>query len=158
MANSEQTEEGKAKSAVIGLVFFLVLGLAITKDIVDIVLAILEAAAAGLAGTVVGAPIGIPLDFLLGFIGVVLTMFVNFIIATYFFFNKGAQLGSKLAVQSIGAIIDAVPFLSIIPTTTIVFLIAFFIGKVKSFIETKIANKKGLLQKVGGVAKKILPT
>jgi hypothetical protein len=111
------------------LFFFLVLGLAIIKDLVDLMSHALSALGMGLSATVLGAVVGIPLVVISWVVSFVFGLFVNGLIAAYFF-STGQGVSRRLAVQSIGFIMEMVPFVSLLPLTTATFVLAHFIGKV----------------------------
>lgn len=111
------------------LFFFLVLGLAIIEDLVDLASHGLSAVGMGLTATGLGAIIGIPVLAISWIVSFLFGLFINFIIAAYFF-STGQGVSRRLAVQSIGFIIELVPFISMLPLTTATFVIAHFIGKV----------------------------
>jgi hypothetical protein len=58
-------------------------------------------------------------------------LFIDFTLLTYFAYI-GGRLSLRFAVMSIGAIIDAVPGLNVLPMTTLTFVIAFVIGRAVS--------------------------
>jgi hypothetical protein len=110
------------------LFFFLVLGLAIVKDLVDLMSHALSALGVGLTATVVGSVVGIPLLAISWVVSFIVGLFVNFTIAAYFF-STGQGVSRRLAIQSIGFIIELVPFVSLLPITTLTFVMAHMIGK-----------------------------
>jgi len=126
---TETTKGGEQKHKTNYLFFFLVLGLAITEDLVDLASHGLSAVGMGLTATGLGAIIGIPVLVISWIVSFLFGLFINFIIAAYFF-STGQGLSRRLAIQSIGFIIELVPFVSLLPLTTITFVMAHFIGKV----------------------------
>jgi len=112
------------------LFFFLVGGLAVAKDLVDIGAGILELVGTGLSATGVGAAVGVPIALVAGWISLIIGIFVDFTIAIYFW-CIGGRFAFRLVFISIGGILDAVPALNLLPWTTIMFVVAYAIGKVK---------------------------
>jgi hypothetical protein len=113
------------------VLFWLVAGIAVGADIVDIFTSLLGLAALGLqiipiVGTAAGMAIG---AFSIG-INVVSGLFINFTMFTYFAYI-GGSLGRRLAVMSIGAIMELIPGLEVLPLTTAMFFLAYSIGKIK---------------------------
>ncbi len=129
------------------LFFFLVGGLAVGKDILDIGTAILELLGLGLSATGVGAAVGAPLALVGGWLTVIVGLFVDFTIAIYFW-CIGGRFAFRLVFTSIGGILDDVPGLDLLPITTLMFVFAYMIGKVK--IPTgKTAAKGSTVLKIG---------
>ncbi len=126
---TESAKKPSEKNKTNLLFFFLVLGLAITKDLIDIISHALIAVGMGLTATMLGAVVGIPLVAVSWVVTFVFGLFVNFTIAAYFF-STGHGIGRRLAIQSIGFIMELVPYVSLLPLTTITFVIAHFLGKV----------------------------
>ena len=112
------------------LFFFLVLGLAIVKDLVDLMSHALSALGVGITGVTggLGVIVGAPLIAISWVVSSIVGLFVNFTIAAYFF-SQGQGLSRRLAIQSIGFIIELVPFVSLLPLTTLTFVMAHIIGK-----------------------------
>lgn len=111
------------------VIFWLVAGIAAAKDIVDIFTIFLNLVGLGLQVIpVVGTAVGAGVLFISMGIGFLSGMFVNFILLTYFTYI-GGSLARRLVVVSIGAIIELVPGLNILPTTTIMFFLAYYVGK-----------------------------
>lgn len=111
------------------LFFFLVLGLAFIKDIIDLVCMGLIALGMGLTATLLGAVVGIPIAVVAWIISFIFGLFINFTITAYFF-STGQGVGRRLAIQSVGFIIELVPYVNLLPLTTITFLIASLTGNV----------------------------
>lgn len=113
------------------LFFLLVLGLAIIKDLIDLAAMGLDALGVALIATALGAIVGIPLIAISWLVSFLVGLFVNFTIAAYFF-HRGEGLSRRLAIQSIGFIIELVPFVSLLPLTTLTFVIAHLVGHVQN--------------------------
>lgn len=113
------------------VIFWLVAGIAIGADIIDIFTTLLDLIGLGLqAIPVIGNAAGIAIGFSSQVIDLAIGMFVNFTMLAYFAYI-GGSFGRRLVVMSIGAIIELIPFVDILPLTTIMFFIAFFIGRIK---------------------------
>ena len=128
------------------ILFYLVLGLAIGKDLIDIFCAVLDAAGTGLSLTIIGSVIGIPLAVFSEVLDKLATFFLDTTMMFYFWYT-GGKLGRRLVIMSIGAIIDAVPLLNALPITTLTFVLAFLAGRV--------ANKVPGAAQASSLAKKI---
>lgn len=111
------------------ILFWTVAGIAIGKDLLDILCALFDLIGVGLAGTVLAAPIGIPLAVLSEIINKLSGLIIDATMLVYFWYI-GGKMGVRLAAISIGAILDAVPLLNVLPMTTITFFLAYLIGKV----------------------------
>jgi uncharacterized membrane protein len=83
----------------------------------------------GLTATGLGAVIGVPILAISWIVSFLFGLVINFAIAAYFF-STGQGISRRLAIQSIGFIIELVPFVSLLPLTTATFVLAHFIGKV----------------------------
>ena len=122
------------------VLFWFVAGLAVGKDILDILSVVLDAIGLGLSATVVAAPIGIPLAFFSEILDKIAGLLYDFIMVTYFAFI-GGRLSARIVVVSVGAIIDAIPVLDVLPLTTLTFFLAFALGKkMNSAIQSKTAS------------------
>jgi hypothetical protein len=113
------------------VLFWLVAGIAVGADIIDIFTSLLGLVALGLqiipiVGTAAGMAIG---AFSIG-INFVSGLFINFTMLTYFAYI-GGSLGRRLVVISIGAIMEVIPGLEVLPLTTAMFFLAYSIGKIK---------------------------
>ena len=117
------------------LLFFLVFGVAVAKDFLDLIVLIFDALGAGLTATAVGSVIGIPLAFFSEFVSKVSSLFLSMLIMTYFWYI-GGRMAIRLVVISIGAIIDAVPVVNLLPLATISFVMAFVLGRFISKVES----------------------
>ena len=127
------------------LLFFLVLGVAIGKDILDIFSFIIDSVSMGLDGTLVGSLIGIPLMVTSEIADKAGALLEFLIISTYFSYI-GGSIALRMVVVSIGSIIDAIPFADVLPIATFTFVVAFLLGRI---------TKSGL-GKVANVAKKVI--
>ena len=111
------------------ILFFLVLGLAIGKDILDIASLILSFVGMGLTATVVGAPVGAGITMFSEIVNKITGLGINLVMFTYFAFI-GGRLAFRFVIMSIGAIIDFIPVLNVLPMTTFMFVVAFLVGRV----------------------------
>ncbi len=111
------------------IIFWLVAGIAMIKDIMDICVGLIDGLGIALSATVVGAPVGIPLTVFAEILDKVGGLFIDFTLLAYFGYIGGG-FALRLTILSIGAIIDAIPFMNILPFTTITFFAAYFFGKV----------------------------
>lgn len=150
-ANAEK-QQSQTSTALKGgyILFFLVLGLAVGKDLFDIVVTLLDAIGAGLSATFFGSVVGVPLIVFIEAFSKYLTIFIDGTIMFYFWII-GGRFGQRLVVMSIGAIIDAIPFLAILPLTTLTFVFAFLAGRVVK----KVESKAGGTMVTSAIAKKI---
>lgn len=122
------------------LLFFLVLGLVIAKDFLDLLVVVFNALGAGLTATAIGSVIGIPLMLISEVISKIASLFLSMIIMTYFWFI-GGKFAVRLVVISIGAIMDAIPIVNILPMATISFVIAFVLGRIITKVESATIGK-----------------
>jgi hypothetical protein len=127
------------------VLFWLVAGIAVIADIVDIFTSVLSLIGLGLSATVIGAPVGVAISALSTGISIVGGLFISFTMLTYFAYIGGG-FARRLVLMSIGVIIEMIPGLEILPTTTAMFFLAYFIGKIK-IIKT-IASKTSLGKKL----------
>ena len=111
------------------ILFWLVAGIAVCKDIIDVFSVILDLVGLGLTATVIGAPIGAPLSILSEIIDKISGLFIDFTIVAYFGYIGGG-FALRFMIMSLGAIIDAIPFLDILPLTTVTFFAAYLLGRV----------------------------
>ncbi|KKU79148.1 MAG: hypothetical protein UY04_C0015G0002 [Parcubacteria group bacterium GW2011_GWA2_47_7] len=154
MANTEEkTIEKPTKAKLRGgyLFFFLVLGLAIGKDLVDIVCVLLDAVGTVISTSVVLAPVGIPLGVLSEIINKITLLFINFTFLIYFYII-GGKFFLRLVVVSIGGIIDAIPILNALPLTAFTFVVAFMVGR----IADKVLSKVPVAVALNKIGKKVL--
>ena len=134
-----QQEERRSSPPLKGgnLLFFLVFGLAIAKDLLDLLALLLDAIGVGLSATVIGAVVGIPLAIFSEVLSKFAALAIGGTILFYFWFT-GGKFALRLVVMSIGAIIDAVPVLNALPITSITFVFAFIIGRAISKVESSV--------------------
>jgi hypothetical protein len=134
------------------VLFWLVAGLALGKDVLDIATSLLDLIGLGLqAIPVIGNAAGIAIGFVslcVNFFGGLLIDFTMFAYFSYI----GGKLSRRLAVMSIGAIIDMIPGLNVLPLTTAMFFLAYFIGKI-SIIKT-VASLTPAGRKISSVVSK----
>lgn len=132
------------------VIFWLVAGIAIVKDIIDIFVTLIDALGIALTATAVGAVVGIPLAFFAEIIDKVAGLFIDFTLVAYFGYIGGG-FALRLVIISIGAILDAVPFMAVLPLTTLSFFAAYLMGR-----GAKAAVKvSGIAQKTGQIAGKV---
>jgi hypothetical protein len=111
------------------VIFWLVAGIAVGADLVDIFTSMLNLLGLGLQVIpVIGNAAGIAIAALAMGTNVIVGLFINFIMLTYFSYI-GGSLGRRLVVISIGAIMEVIPVLEILPLTTAMFFLSYFIGK-----------------------------
>lgn len=123
------------------VLFFLVLGVALIEDLLDGAFILLQFVGTGLSATAVGAPLGIPIAFLAIFGEKLVGLLTTFTLLFYFGFI-GGRFALRLAVMSVGFIIEMVPFLSLLPFTTFTFVLAFTLGRIsKKVAPAKIIGK-----------------
>lgn len=129
------------------VLFWLVAGLALGKDIIDILTSLLGLVGLGLSATVIGAPVGVAIDFLTGIVDFISGLFIDFTMFAYFAYI-GGKLNRRFAVMSIGAIIEMIPGLNILPMTTVMFFLAYFVGKIGITKITSLASKTSIGRKL----------
>ena len=149
----ELRKSAKAMAVKGGLtLLLLVAGIAVVKDLIDIFSALLDAAGAGLSLTVVGAPVGVGLIALSEIIDKVAGLCIDFTLIAYFWYIGGG-FALRLVIISIGAIIDAVPALDILPLTTLTFFAAYLFGraakKIVQFADSKLGKVVGGAGRLG---------
>ncbi len=129
-ANDEgdETGESQAQPKKSGVVFWLLLIVCILKDLLDILCNVLIGVGAGLTATFVGSIIGVPLMGVAWVIGFLFGIIVDTILLIYFMM-RGEGTGRRLGMILISLVIDNIPALSLIPTTTVMFILASRIGK-----------------------------
>ena len=121
----------KAKNMAVrgGMVlFWLVAGIAFAKDLIDIFSALLDLVGTGLAATAVGAPVGIPILVFSELVDKVSGILIDFALVSYFGYIGGG-FALRLVIMSIGAIIDLIPGVDLLPLTTVSFFAAYLIGR-----------------------------
>lgn len=119
------------------LFFWLVAGITIFKDLIDVAFNFLEAAT---AATVAGIPVAIIVVLL----GALMTITVGIITFLYHVHTR-KPLGIRLVITSIGAFIGMLPIMNLLPEAFLTFCVAAFAGNI-----TQVAGKL-----VGGVAGKV---
>gem|GEM_PF-4798877 len=140
--------EGTAKKATNWLLFWLVGGIEISKDLLDLVWGLLESLGVGLSATGVGAVVGIPISFFAIGMSWLVSLTVFIITMVYFIYTKQSVL-LRLVIISISTIIGMIPGLNILPDATIGFFVAAFVGTI-----AKVGKK--IIGGVAGGAKKII--
>lgn len=130
--------ENIVKNATNWLFFWLVAGITIAKDLVDLLLNALE-------GVFIATAVGIPISVLIMILGALITFTVMAISMTYFVYTK-KNVFLRLAITIIGAIMGMIPVVSLLPETTIAFFGGFFIGNI-------INTAKKVLGKVASTGK-----
>lgn len=132
------------------VLFWLVAGIAVVKDLIDIGVTLMDALGTALTATAVGAVVGIPLGVLAEIIDKIAGMLIDFTLVAYFGYIGGG-FALRLIIMSIGAIIDAIPFMEVLPLTTISFFAAYFFGRAaKAAVQSS-----GMAKKVVNVASKV---
>lgn len=128
-----------------GFPFFAVLGILLICDTLDVVMDLLITAGLGLSATVVGAIPGIPLA-IIGYAGQLVVNFNAFLITfIYYWYHKVPIMETKkLATIGMGAIMELMPFTSILPMTTISFFVVVSIENVR--------RKSGIIGAIAGKA------
>jgi hypothetical protein len=157
----QETAESAKQMAVKGgmVLFWLVAGIAIIKDIIDIFSVLLDLVGLGLTATAVGAVVGVPLAVLSEIIDKISGLLIDFTIVAYFGYIGGG-FALRLVIMSVGAIIDAVPGLDVLPLTTVSFFAAYLLGRtIKKATETQsssISSAAGKVARVGARIGKVL--
>ena len=143
--------ETSSKNTVRGgpVLFWFVAGIAVIKDIIDIFSSILNLVGVGLSATVIGAPVGMALAVFSQIIDFFAGLFIDLTLVAYFGYIGGG-FGLRLVIMSIGGFIDAIPFLNILPMTTISFFAAYLFGRAAK----KVVSSVGL-NKIGVFVKKV---
>jgi hypothetical protein len=138
----EKTAEAKKNEVPKGgyILFFLVLGVALIEDLLDGAFILLQLVGTGLSATAVGAPLGMPIAFLAAFGEKLVGLFATMTLLFYFGFI-GGRLSLRLAIMSVGFIMEMVPFLSLLPFTTFTFVSAFMFGRISKKVQGKIVGK-----------------
>lgn len=146
----ENFQENAKNMAVRGgmLLFWLVAGIAVAKDLIDVFSALLDLAGFGLAATAIGAPIGIPIMAFSELIDKISGILIDFTLVAYFGYIGGG-FALRLVIIGIGAIIDMIPFVDLLPLTTVSFFAAYLLGRAaKKAIE--VANSSPVRAVAGG--------
>ena len=110
------------------LLFWLVAGIAVAKDIIDVFTVLLDLVGDGLSATVVGAVVGVPILVFSELLDKAAGLLVDFVIGSYFGYIGGG-FALRLVIMSIGAIIDLIPGVDLLPLTTVSFFAAYLLGK-----------------------------
>lgn len=128
--NGRELADAAQKMVVKGgpVLFWLVAGCAVVKDIIDIVSALLDAIGLGLTATVVGGVVGVPLAVFSEILDKASGLFIDFTVVAYFGYIGGG-FALRLVTLSIGAVIDAIPGLNVLPLTTVSFFAAYLLGR-----------------------------
>ncbi len=129
-ANWNEVKDGARKMAVRGgpVLFWLVAGIAVIKDIIDMFSALLDGFGLLLEGTVIGAPVGLGLQVFSEIIDKLAGLFIDVTLLAYFGYIGGG-FALRLVIMSVGAIIDALPLVDVLPLTTISFFAAYLVGR-----------------------------
>lgn len=126
---AELRESAKAMAVRGGmLIFWLVAGLAIAKDIIDIFSLLLDFVGTGLLATVAGAPLGAAIIVLSEIIDKISGLLIDLTLVAYFAYIGGG-FALRLVVMSIGSIIDMIPGINVLPLTTVSFFAAYLLGR-----------------------------
>lgn len=127
---SANLKENAKNMAVRGgmILFWLVAGIAVAKDLIDVFSALLDLVGTGLAATAVGAPVGIPILFISEIIDKIAGILIDFTLVAYFGYIGGG-FALRLVVMSIGGIIDMIPGVDVLPLTTVSFFAAYLLGR-----------------------------
>lgn len=114
-------EEGKGndKKKMAGMAFYLVLSLTIFKDVSDLV-----------------ADASVILSIITPITGLI----VSFVVAVYFYLNKVEISTNKIVAYALSIVLEFIPFLNIIPTSTIVLILTKWMENNKEKVE-KISGK-----------------
>ncbi len=138
---SENFKENAKAMAVRGgmLLFWLVAGIAFAKDLIDIFSVLLDLVGTGLSATAIGAPVGIPILIFSELIDKGSGILIDFTLVAYFGYIGGG-FALRLVIMSIGAIIDLIPGVDLLPLTTVSFFAAYLLGR----------GAKKVLQVAGG--------
>jgi hypothetical protein len=133
-----------------GVFWWLMLGLMVISDVGCALSNLLIAGGTALTATALGAPVGIPLA-ILGWIGSSFLTFNAFMFSTgYYFMNKVPLMEArKLSTMGVSVIMKLIPFINILPTITISFIVVTMLENAK--------RGRGLLGgTVGAIAQKAM--
>ncbi len=111
------------------VLFWLVAGIAVIKDIIDVFSVLIDALGLAAEATVIGLPVGVGLQVLSEMIDKLSGLFIDVTVVAYFGYIGGG-FALRLVIMSIGYIIDAVPGLDVLPLTTVSFFAAYLLGRV----------------------------
>lgn len=151
----EETKTAAGNMQVKGgpVLFWLVFGIAFIKDIVDVFSVLLDLLGLALSATVAGAVVGIPLGIFSELLDKGTGIMIDFTLVAYFAYIGGG-FALRLVIMSIGAFIDALPFLDVLPLTTVTFVAAYVFGRgVKAIAQAGNTTQK--VVKVARVAVKV---
>ena len=110
------------------VLFWLVAGIAVVKDVIDIASVIIDAIGLALSATVVGSVVGVPLMVFSEIIDKASGLLIDFTLIAYFRYIGGG-FALRMVIMSVGFIIDAIPYLDILPLTTLTFFAAYLFGR-----------------------------
>lgn len=115
-----------------GFPFIAILGILIICDILNVVMDLLITAGLGLSATLIGAIPGIPLA-VIGYAGQLVINLNAFLITfMYYWYHKVPLLETKkLATIGVSAIMEIMPYTSILPMTTISFFVVVNIENIR---------------------------
>ena len=150
-SSSEIADAAKNMQVKGGMVlFWLVAGCAVIKDVIDVASALIDAIGLALTATVAGALVGVPLGVFSEILDKASGIFIDLTVVAYFSYI-GGSFALRLVIMSIGAIIDAVPGLDVLPLTTVSFFAAYLLGRaVKKALEVQSSS---LGRTVAGVSR-----
>jgi len=118
------------------LFFWLVAGIMILKDIIDLFLSGIEAMT---AATVIGIPISIACMIL----GGIMTLTVGIIAMIYHLYSRRGIM-TKFMITSICALMGMIPIINLLPDASIAFFASFFVGRAMG-IAKKVISGAGRL-------------
>ncbi len=134
------------------VLFWLVAGIAFTKDLIDVFSALLDLVGVGLTATAVGAPVGIPIFAFSELLDKISGILIDFTLLAYFGYIGGG-FALRLVVMSIGGIIDMIPGVDVLPLTTVSFFAAYLLGrgakKAMQIAEGRVGKTVGAVARVG---------
>ncbi len=139
------------------VLFWLVAGIAVVKDMIDVASLLIDGLGIALTATAIGAPVGIALGFLSEVIDKIAGMMIDFTLVAYFGYIGGG-FALRIVIMSVGALIDAIPFMNVLPLTTVSFFAAYFFGRaVKTAASsTVIRNTARVAQFASGGASRLV--
>lgn len=134
----ESSGESLGKKATNWLFFWLVGGIMIAKDLIDLALS-------GLEAVTTATVLGIPIAIMCMIIGAIMTITVAIIAMIYHIYTREGLL-TKFVITSITTLIGMIPILSVVPDAFGGFLAACFggiavkvVGKIASSVTGKLA-------------------
>lgn len=140
IAKPDNSGESTGKVVTNMLFFWLVAGIMIAKDLIDLLLTAIEAVT---AATVVAIPISV----LCAILGAIMTFTVAIIAVIYHIYTRRGIV-TKIMITSICALIGMIPVINLLPDATIAFFASFFAGsimKVAGKVVSKVASGAGSL-------------